>query len=310
MEQELLNEQYVESKDDVLNRKRDYHKRLTIHYTCKVLIISILVAVAIIMLFPYIFMLSNSFKSSAEITSHISFYFIPKEFSPSNYRQIFKVIPLGMGFLNTLIIEVAVLTVGTFTTSLAAFAFSRLHFKGKNIVFYILLTGMMIPFVATLVPQYNAYLKLGLYDTLWPLIIPGFFGNVSMLFFLKQYADSIPQEVYEAAEVEGANFFVVYYRLFMPLVRPAIMAQVIFWFLGIWNDFLGPDLYLPSLNNKTLQVMIRYFNNDASGGGSGSLINQPLIMAASVLSSLPTLLIYGIFQKYFVNTFMLSGVKR
>ena len=120
--------------------------------------------------------------------------------------------------------------------------------------------------------------------------------------------DSIPNDVYEAAEVEGAGFFTIYWRVFLPLVRPAILAQVIFWFLGIWNDFLAPDLYLPTTENKTLQVMIRWFNQDAGGGGS--LVNQPLVMAASVLSSIPTLTIYMIFQKYFVNTFMLSGVKR
>lgn len=284
--------------------------RETKYYLLKTIIIGILVFVAILMLFPYAYMVSNSFKSSDEIVNNFNFYFIPKEFTTENYINIFKVIPLHKGFLNTLFIEALVLTVGTFVTSLAAFAFSRLNFFGRNVIFYMLLSGMMIPFVAVLVPQYNAWQQLGLFDTLWPLIIPGLFGNVSMLFFLKQYADSIPNEVYEAAEVDGANFFQVYTKLFIPLVRPAILAQVIFWFLGIWNDFFGPDIYLPSLDNKTLQVMIRYFSLDSSGGGNGALINQPLVMAASVLSSIPTLLIYICFQRYFVNTFMLSGVKK
>ena len=166
---------------------------------------------------------------------------------------------------------------------------------------------MMIPFITVLVPQYNMWVQFDFIDTLLPLIIPGLFGNVSMLFFLKQYADSIPNDVYEAAEMTGAGFFTIYWKVFLPLVRPAILAQVIFWFLGIWNDFFGPDIYLESLDNKTLQIMIRYFDADPSGGGS--LINQPYVMAASVLSSIPTLSIYIIFQKYFVNTFMLSGSK-
>lgn len=280
------------------------------HFSIKTIIVGILAFVALLMLFPYVYMVSNSFKSSSEIVNNFNFYFIPKEFTFDNYTNIFKVIPLHKGFLNTLTIEVLVLTVGTFVTSLAAFAFSRLEFFGKNVIFYMLLSGMMIPFVAVLVPQYNAWQRLDLFDTLWPLIIPGLFGNVSMLFFLKQYADSIPNDIYEAAEVDGANFFQVYARLFIPLIRPAILAQVIFWFLGIWNDFFGPDIYLPTLDHKTLQVMIRYFSLDSSGGGNGSLINQPLVMAASVLSSLPTLIIYICFQKYFVNTFMLSGVKK
>jgi multiple sugar transport system permease protein len=301
---------YEESQEVIHKRKVDRAKLLSIRYTCKVLIIGILVLVAFLMLFPYLYMVFTSFKSSHEVTTDMSFYLFPKEFTWENYVKIFdpNVIPLANGFLNTLIIEVVVLIVGTFTTTLGAFAFSRINFVGKNIVFYMLLTSMMIPYVAVLVPQYDAFLKLGWYDTLLPLIIPGLFGNVSMMFFLKQYADSIPNDVYEAAEVEGAGFFTIYWRVFLPLVRPAILAQVIFWFLGIWNDFLAPDLYLPTTENKTLQVMIRWFNQDAGGGGS--LVNQPLVMAASVLSSIPTLTIYMIFQKYFVNTFMLSGVKR
>lgn len=295
--------------ENALERKRRRIIRASKFYTLKTLTIAILLFVALIMLFPYLYMVSNSFKSSEEIVNNATtFYFIPKEFTFENYFQIFKVIPLGKGFLNTFIIEVLVLSVGTFVTTLAAYAFSRINFVGKNIVFYMLLSGMMIPFISVLVPQYNAWMKLGFYDTLWPLIIPGLFGNVSMLFFLKQYADSIPNDVYEAAEISGAGFFNTYFHIFLPLVRPAILAQAIFWFLGIWNDFFGPDIYLQTLDTKTLQVMIRFYDADAGGGG-GSLIYQPYVMAASVLSSIPTLIIYIIFQKYFVNTFMLSGSK-
>ena len=168
---------------------------------------------------------------------------------------------------------------------------------------------MMVPFVAVLVPQYNAYQQLGLFDTLWPLIIPGLFGNIGMLFFMKQYADTIPNEIYEAAEMDGAGFFQTFTHIFLPLVKTAILVQVIFWFLGIWNDFFGPDIYLPSLDNKTLQIMIRYFGADPSGGGGGALKDQPYVMAASVLSSIPTLVVYVCFQKHFVNTFVSTGVK-
>ena len=277
-------------------------------YSLKTIALIVVICGAFLMLFPYVYMISNSFKSQNEIINNAtSFYLIPKDFVFSNYAEIFRVIPLGKGFLNTLIIEVVVLLVGTFVTSLAAYSFSRINFFGKNVVFYLLLSGMMIPFITVLVPQYNMWVQFDFIDTLLPLIIPGLFGNVSMLFFLKQYADSIPNDVYEAAEMTGAGFFTIYWKVFLPLVRPAILAQVIFWFLGIWNDFFGPDIYLESLDNKTLQIMIRYFDADPSGGGS--LINQPYVMAASVLSSIPTLSIYIIFQKYFVNTFMLSGSK-
>lgn len=295
--------------ETAIERKRKKALRNVKFYSLKTITLIVLIFGALLMLFPYVYMLSNSFKSQSEIVNNsMTFYLIPKEFVLTNYTEIFSVIPLGLGFLNTLIIEVVVLLVGTFVTTLAAYSFSRINFVGKNVVFYLLLSGMMIPFITVLVPQYNMWTNLEFIDTLLPLIIPGLFGNVSMLFFLKQYADTIPNDVYEAAEMTGANFFTIYWKVFLPLVRPAILAQVIFWFLGIWNDFFGPDIYLPTLENKTLQVMIRFFDNDAGGGG-GSLIYQPYVMAASVLSSIPTLTIYIIFQKYFVNTFMLSGSK-
>lgn len=285
-------------------------KKLTKFYVLKVLGLIVLVLFAITTLFPYVYMVSNSFKSTSEIVKYsFTFYFIPKEFTFSNYAKIFEIIPLHKGFMNTIIVETLVLLVGTFTTCLSAFAFSRVKFAGRKILFYVLLSGMMVPFVAVLVPQYNAYQQLELFDTLWPLIIPGLFGNVSMLFFMKQYADTIPDEIYEAAEIDGAGFFQTFSHIFLPLVKTAILVQVIFWFLGIWNDFFGPDIYLPSLDNKTLQVMIRYFSADASGGGGGTLKYQPYVMAASVLSSIPTIVVYICFQKHFVNTFVSTGVK-
>lgn len=294
----------------IFSRLSPKAKRLIKFYTLKVLGLMILIAFAITTLFPYIYMVSNSFKSTTEIVQNsFTFYFIPKEFTFSNYAKIFEIIPLHKGFINTFIVETLVLLVGTSTTCVAAFAFSRVKFAGRKVIFYILLSGMMVPFVAVLVPQYNAYQKLNLFDTLWPLIIPGLFGNVGMLFFMKQYADTIPTEIYEAAEIDGAGFFQIFMRIFLPLVKTAILVQVIFWFLGIWNDFFGPDIYLPSLDNKTLQVMIRYFSADASGGGGGTLKYQPYVMAASVLSSIPTIIVYVCFQKYFVNTFVSAGIK-
>lgn len=294
-------------------RYRRHISRKVVFYTIKVIVVFILLFFAVIMLFPYVYMILTSFKSQYEIINYSStIYFYVKEFTPSNYIVIFEKIPLLRGFMNTVIIEVTVLTVGTFSTTLAAYAFSRINFFGKNIIFYMLLSAMMIPFVTVLVPQYSFWLRFmdgQLYDTLVPLIAPGLFGNVAMMFFMKQYADTIPNEVYEAAEINGAGFWTTYWKLFLPLVRPAILAQVIFWFLGIWNDFFGPDIYLPTLENKTLQIMIRYFDNNTGGGAGGSLLYQPYTMAASVLSSIPTLVIYIIFQKYFVKTFMLSGSK-
>ncbi|MCQ2814924.1 MAG: carbohydrate ABC transporter permease [Bacilli bacterium] len=296
--------------ETLAQRKRKHILGETKFYTLKVLAIFILVIVAFIMIFPYLYMLSLSFKTADEVINNSAvFYLIPKEFTFNNYITIFtdENIMIGRGFLNTFIIEFFVLIIGTFVTTLAGYAFSRINFFGKNVLFYMLLTGMMIPYIAVLAPQYLVFAKLKMINTLLPLIIPGLFGNVSMLFFIKQYADTIPNEIYEAAEINGAGFFRTYFELFLPLIKPALFAQVIFWFLGIWNDFFGPDIYLNKAESQTLQIVIR--NLSTGSGGSDSLLHLPEVMSASVLSSIPTLLIYIIFQKHFVNTFMLSGSK-
>lgn len=277
-----------------------------IRITLRLILYVILTLGVVIMVFPYLYMLSTSFKSSHEIVNNVAyFYLIPKELTFSNYKQIFKIIPLLNGFKNTLIIEFFVIIVGTFTTTLAAFSFAKLKFPGKNFIFMMLLSGMMIPYVALMTPQYAAFTKLGMVDTLLPLILPGLFGNTAMMFFLRQYARSIPDTIFEAAKIDGASYFRQYWNIFIPTAAPAIAAHVIFWFLGIWNDVLAPDIYLTTLENKTIQVMLQYLNTQT---GSGTIKNLPLIMAGSVLSSIPILALYISFQKYFVNTLALSGI--
>lgn len=298
----VKNDRSAKLKFSDRNNRRNFYS----FYTIKIVFLIIVLTATITMLFPYIYMLSMSLKSPNEVVNNLEFYIWPKEFSLGNYLEIFLIIPLAKGFLNTIIIELFVIIFGTLSSSMAAFAFARLRFKGKNFLFFAILSGMMVPFIAVLTPQFNVYSRLGWIDTLLPLIIPGLFGNVAMMFFLRQYALSIPDSIYEAAEMDGCSFFQMYFRIFLPLVMPALGAQIIFWFLGIWNDVFGPDIYLQTLDNKTLQVMIKYLDNQT---GSGTLRNLPLIMAGSVLSSIPTILIYIFFQKHFVNTFILSGSK-
>jgi multiple sugar transport system permease protein len=272
----------------------------------RVFIYLILAAVSITMLYPFLWMFFTSFKTGNEVVNNFTVYLWPKEFTTDNYIDIFRVVPFANGFLNTMIIEVSVITVGTFVTILGTFAFAKMRFPGKNAIFLMLLGGMMIPFIVVLSPQYSAFTALNLTDSLWPLILPGLFGNLGMMFFLRQYMSAIPDQLFEAAKIDGAGYFGMCMRIMLPLAVPAIGTHVIFWFLGIWNDVLGPDIYLTTLENKTLQVMLRYLNVQSGGG---TLLNQPLMMAGATLSSLPILALYIGFQKYFVNAMMLSGIK-
>ena len=275
-------------------------------YSSRVLMYALLIAGAITMLFPYIWMLGTSFKSGEEVATNFSVYVIPKKFTFTSYDRLFEIIPILDGFKNTLIIEIASLTIGTFTTTLSAFAFGKLHMPFKKQLFFFSISGMMIPYIVVMIPQYRTYVNLGLVDTLWPLIIPAFFGNIGFFFFLVQYLGGISKEYFEAAKVDGASYFTQYLMIMLPLCAPALAVQVISWFLGIWNDVLGPDIYLESLENKTLQVMIKYLSDKGQGG---SLRNQPVMMAAAFLSSIPILVIYVTFQKYFMRAMVVGGVK-
>lgn len=280
--------------------------KLTLKIIGYTLLYLVLTAGAITMIYPYAWMLSTAFKSTEEVVNNFAVYLIPKDFTFSNFSRLLSIIPFFRGLLNTMLIEISVLTVGTFTTTLGAFAFAKMRFPGKDKIFLVLLSGMMIPFVVVLTPQFSAYTSLNMLDTLWPLIIPGLLGNVSMLFFLRQYMKGIPDQLFEAAKVEGASYFRMYWRIMLPLAIPAIGTQVIFWFLGIWNDILAPDIYLTMLEHKTLQVMLKYLDNQSGGG---TLRYQPLTMAGALISSLPILVLYMCFQKYFVNSMAMSGLK-
>lgn len=305
MEQEMINT--VQTAPENRERNSYLKKKRAKRIIFLVIVYTLLTLGAFTMVYPYLWMLATSFKSGHEVTNNFGVYIFPKEFTPQNYSELMRYIPFFKGLLNTMIIEVTVIVCGTFTTCLGAFAFGKLRFPGRNVLFMILLTGMMIPYVSVMMPQYSMFSSLGLTDTLMPLILPGLFGNVSMMFFIRSYAQGLPNEMFEAAKVDGAGYFRQFYTLMLPLCVPAILTQVIFWFLGIWNDVLGPDIYLTTLDNKTLQVMLKYL--DTQGGGGGTIRLQPLMMAGAVLSSLPILALYLGFQKYFVNSMVLSGLK-
>ena len=266
----------------------------------------ILTAGAVTMIFPYLWMLGTSFKSGQQVASTMDVYIFPRHFTFESYNRLFETIPFFRGVLNTMIIEVSVLTIGTFTTTITAFAFGKLHMPFKKPLFLFCLTGMMIPYIVVFLPQYKVYSQLNLTDTLFPLIINAALGNIGFFFFLTQYLTGISKDYFEAAKIDGAGYFTQYWRIMFPMCTPAIVVQMIFWFLNIWNDVLGPDMYLKTLEKKTLQVLVKYL--DSTSGG-GTLINQPLMMAAAFLSSIPILLVYVLFQKDFIKGVALGGVK-
>ena len=270
----------------------------------RVLIYALLVLGAVLIVFPFVWMVLGSFKTPLDANS-AEFRFLPVEWVTNNYTDLFTNtnFPIIKAFFNTVIVEVSVIVVGTFVSALAAFSFAKLKLQHKTFWLLFLMSGMMVPYAALMLPQFRAFQSMNMFDTLWPLILPGFFGNVSMIFFLVQYMRGIPNAILEAARIDGAGHFTSFVCVMFPLVKTAIAAQVIFWFIGIWNDYFAPSIYLITPDRMTLQALL--------GSLNPSMNRQylPMALAGAVLSSIPMFVIYLSCQKFFIESLAISGVK-
>lgn len=269
-----------------------------------VIIMVFLFAGAIIMIFPLIYMVLMSCMTINE-TIAVNFVWFPSVWHWENYAEVAQDPQFYSGVLNSIIVAVPTLVIGCFTSSLAAFSFAKLRFRGKNVFFLCLLATMMIPFASIMIPQYVMFSKVGLLSTLLPLILPGALGNISVIFFLRQNLAGIPSTLVEAALIDGCGYFKIYYAIFLPLMKGALATQAILWFMGIWNDFLAPQVFVGRTQRLyTLQLVImQYFENNKT------VADYPIIMTASVFSMLPTLILFFIFQRFIIESVALSGIK-
>ena len=274
------------------------------HILLRVLIYALLILGAVLIVFPFVWMVLGSFKTPLDANS-AEFRFLPVEWVTNNYTDLFTNanFPIIKSFFNTVIVEVSVIVVGTFVSALAAFSFAKLKLQHKTFWLLFLMSGMMVPYAALMLPQFRAFQSMNMFDTLWPLILPGFFGNVSMIFFLVQYMRGIPNAILEAARIDGAGHFTSFVRVMFPLVKTAIAAQVIFWFIGIWNDYFAPSIYLITPDRMTLQALLGSLNP------AQNRQYLPMALAGAVLSSIPMFVIYLSCQKFFIESLAISGVK-
>lgn len=267
------------------------------------IIFTLLSIFSISMVLPLVWMISTSLKTPRQTRTSTPEW-IPDPIMWTKYIEIWEKAPLLTGFSNSTIYAVVVLSFGTFFTALGAFAFAKLKFPGKEKIFLGLLGTMMIPFPALMIPHYILFVNLGWIDSLKPLIIPAMLGNVFMMFFLRQFMNGISDEIIEAAKIDGCGYFGIFWKIMLPMIKPAIAAQVILWFMNIWNDYVGPLIYLHSPKNQTLPLMIAKFN------AYYEIQNDfPLIMAASLVSMIPLLIIFFAFQRHFVESMNYAGVK-
>ncbi|WP_369345423.1 carbohydrate ABC transporter permease [Demequina gelatinilytica] len=258
---------------------------------------------AIIMAAPLVWMVSTSLKTKEGVYS-LPPEWIPDPFVWDTYARVFDDTYVLSGIKNSLIVALSVTVVGTLFSSLAAFALAKLRLPGKNAIFLMLLSGMMVPFPTLMIPQFVMFSKIGWVDTLLPLIVPVILGNVIMIFFLRQYLHNVPDSLVEAAKIDGASYLKIFWTMMFPLMRPAIAAQFILWFMAVWNDYLAPIIYLNSPEKQTLQVVIANMNVQYA-----TQRDYPLIMAASVISVIPILIVFLIFQRQIIESIALTGSK-
>lgn len=271
--------------------------------TMNIIVFILLALGAVVMIFPFFYMIMTSFMTKNQYLSG-QLRVIPDPWVWGKYSEVMSKGNFISGILNTVKVEVPVLLIGGFTSSLAAFAFAKMNFRGKGAIFMGLLATIMIPFAVIMIPQYVMFTKFGWMDTLLPLIIPACFGNISMVFFLRQNLTSIPNDLMDAAKLDGCGYFRTFIQIFFPLMKGAVGTQITLWFMTIWNDYLAPTIFLRSEKNWTLQVVIRSFNTYYSIQS-----DYALIMAASVIAMLPTIALFFCFQRVIIESVAISGIK-
>lgn len=260
----------------------------------------LLLAVAFIMVLPFVWMLSSSLKYDKEIFTYPTKW-IPEVFRWANYQEVWTRISFPTFYLNTIKLA-AIITAGQLLTcSLAAYAFAKLNFPGRDKLFLGYLGTMMIPWHAIMIPQFIIIKTLGLYGTHWSLILLQVF-SVFGVFLLRQFMLSIPMELSQAARIDGCNEFGIYSKIILPLSKPGLATLTVFTFNFIWNDYLGPLIYLSEERLKTIQLGLTYFKSIYK-------MEYGLIMAGTVSSLLPIIIIYAFAQRYLIEGIAFSGLK-
>ena len=256
---------------------------------------------AMIYLFPILIMLSASFRSNNQIFD-TSLGLWPEKFAPTNFENVFSVMPYWMYLRNTLWLTLMNVAGTIFCTPMIAYSLSKIKWRFRNLFFAIIMSSMMIPYTVTMLPMYKFWSKMGLVGSFWPLIIPAFFGYPFYIVILRQFMLTIPDELLEAAEIDGANRFRTYLSVILPLSRPGIATITIFTFMSTFSDFLGPLLYANNSDHYTLSLGLYSFMNEHTVDWAG-------MMAAATLLMIPVLVVFVFCQRYLMDGISTSGLK-
>jgi multiple sugar transport system permease protein len=275
----------------------------------KIITLLLLIGISILFIIPLLWMISTSLKEAQDL---VGTHWIPTRLAWENYVDAFSFGMWPQWTLNTVIITLASVIGQVFSSSLVAYAFARLRWRGRDVLFSVVLATMMLPSVVTMIPQFVLFANLPAFgfmgsrvwvNTFLPLIVPAFTGSAFYIFLLRQFMRGIPQDLSDAARIDGAGELRIWWSIILPMTKPALAVVAIFTFQGAWQDFMGPLLYLQSEKWYTLQLGLRQF--EAAAGGSPA---WHWLMAASLMVMLPVLIVFIAFQRYFIEGFNFSGL--
>lgn len=261
-----------------------------------------LTIITVIVLIPLVWTVSSSLKTVPEL------YAFPPTFMPEtpqwqNYPDAWNRLPFARFFANTMLLAILNIVGKLVSVSLVAYGFARLRFTGRNMMFMLLLSVMMLPHHVTLIPTYILYRQLGMVGTYWPLFLPSFFGGAPFLIFLtRQYLMTLPKDLDEAAAVDGANRLQILFHVLLPLLKPPLTIVVVFTFLDVWNDYLGPLIYLNDREMYTLALGLTFFQTRI-----GNLLNY--LMAMSVAMLILPMIVYFLAQRHIIGGIASVGIK-
>lgn len=275
-------------------------RKITRDQAVRFSIFIILGILAIFFVLPYVWMILNSFKSTKEILMSPK-NIIPETFTLAGYEKVLTQSPFFTWFKNSAFITITNTVVILFVSALVGYVFSKFEFRFKNVLFIIVLATMMVPAQTTMIPSFLLISKLGLYNTAGALILPSFV-NAFGIYLCKQFCDEIPKEIIESAKLDGASDIKIFFKIVMPMIRPALGALAIFTFLTYWNDYLNPLIMLSEVKKMTLPLALSFFAQQHMADLSAQ-------MAASALIMVPVTIVFMAFQKQFIKGIAMTGMK-
>ena len=266
---------------------------------------TVLSIMALIIILPFVWLLSTSFDYFRSYSLPYPPRLFPREFSTFNYKMALTNVPIIRYLINTIVIAVLDIILNVLIATLTGFCLSKGRFPGKNIMLLFILTNMMVPFETKLMPVYQIIRQMGLTNNFMGVVLPGVMTNAMFIYFVKQFCDGLPDDLYEAGVIDGASKLRIYAQLFLPLMQPIIATIVVLDVVNVWNDLLWPMIVLNNSENYTIQIGLALYNTGANGQ-----VHAGIALALSILSVIPLAIVFIFMQKYIVQSIAFSGLKQ